>query len=512
MRYSIIFIIVWVLGSGVIAYLGDKIGRRMGKRRLSAFGLRPRHTATLFTVATGMLIASLTLGAIYMVNRRVAVAILRVEDLLRTTAEIEAKNRKLSERYRQSQAELAESLRRVSSAQAAAERAERERDRELERVKTLRRQILQRTKELKLLSFEVRALRTAAEQAEARAELSRRELAAVRRTLDNERRRLAAAELQLRSAERRIQEAMAREREARAAEQDAAKRRAEAEKRAGELETQVAAKTEDLRRVSSDLERTSQELNRTRGELDRAKEALDQVRKELEESQAFERWVTRGATIIRQAPIIFRANEELARRVVYKPDSAEKVRDDFARLLAVADVVAAQRGAAPAVAGGRTVKTVSITVPGYQSDLSEEQQVELLAKNIAQEGRDVVLRVVAAANTVQGEPVQATLDVRPNVRVFRRGEVIAETIVPPRTPEPRVLEAVLDLLQVKTRAAALEKGMLPTPSGTLGEASWDQILQAVRRATMRRSPCRVQVLAAADVWTADPLLILLRVQ
>ena len=49
---------------GVIAYVGDRLGTYIGKKRLSAWGLRPRHTAMLYTVLSGGLIAVLTLFAL----------------------------------------------------------------------------------------------------------------------------------------------------------------------------------------------------------------------------------------------------------------------------------------------------------------------------------------------------------------------------------------------------------------------------------------------------------------
>ena len=52
------------LVSGAIAWLGDLIGRRIGRKRLTFLGIRPRNTAILFTVITGMLIAALTLGSL----------------------------------------------------------------------------------------------------------------------------------------------------------------------------------------------------------------------------------------------------------------------------------------------------------------------------------------------------------------------------------------------------------------------------------------------------------------
>ena len=49
---------------GFIAYTGDLLGRRLGKRRLTVFGLRPRHTAILCTVVTGMVIAATMVGVL----------------------------------------------------------------------------------------------------------------------------------------------------------------------------------------------------------------------------------------------------------------------------------------------------------------------------------------------------------------------------------------------------------------------------------------------------------------
>src|SRR4051794_5738572 len=67
---------------GAIAYVGDLLGRRMGKKRLSIFGLRPRHTAVVFTVITGMVIAAVTLGVLMLASAGVRVAVTRGERLL----------------------------------------------------------------------------------------------------------------------------------------------------------------------------------------------------------------------------------------------------------------------------------------------------------------------------------------------------------------------------------------------------------------------------------------------
>ena len=81
--YGIFLIIALVIVSGVIAYIGDIVGRRMGRKRLSLFGLRPRHTAIAISVVSGMLITIFTLGAALLLNENVRLGFLRV-DALRT--------------------------------------------------------------------------------------------------------------------------------------------------------------------------------------------------------------------------------------------------------------------------------------------------------------------------------------------------------------------------------------------------------------------------------------------
>lgn len=66
---GVLFIIYILLLSGFVATLGDRVGYRVGKMRLSWFNLRPRHTAVLVTVITGILISALTLGLLLLLNR-----------------------------------------------------------------------------------------------------------------------------------------------------------------------------------------------------------------------------------------------------------------------------------------------------------------------------------------------------------------------------------------------------------------------------------------------------------
>ena len=52
--------------AGTVAYVGDRVGHQVGRRRLSLFGIRPRYTSTIVAIATGVLIGLVvSLGAIF---------------------------------------------------------------------------------------------------------------------------------------------------------------------------------------------------------------------------------------------------------------------------------------------------------------------------------------------------------------------------------------------------------------------------------------------------------------
>jgi hypothetical protein len=62
---GIALVLAITIVAGGIAYIGDRVGHQVGRKRLTLFGLRPKYTSTIVAVATGMLIAlSVTLAAL----------------------------------------------------------------------------------------------------------------------------------------------------------------------------------------------------------------------------------------------------------------------------------------------------------------------------------------------------------------------------------------------------------------------------------------------------------------
>ena len=76
-----LLIIVLLLLGGTLSTLGDLLGSRIGKARLSIFKLRPRRTAVLITILTGSLISAISLSLMLLVSRELRVGLFELDDI-----------------------------------------------------------------------------------------------------------------------------------------------------------------------------------------------------------------------------------------------------------------------------------------------------------------------------------------------------------------------------------------------------------------------------------------------
>ena len=74
-------IIIMAVVGGVIAFLADKMGSKIGKKRMSVFGLRPKHTSILLTVLSGTIIAVLTIGVMAVASQSARTALFGMDKL-----------------------------------------------------------------------------------------------------------------------------------------------------------------------------------------------------------------------------------------------------------------------------------------------------------------------------------------------------------------------------------------------------------------------------------------------
>lgn len=148
----IIILLVLAFLAGFIAFLGDRLGSYIGKKRLSLFGLRPKQTGRFIGIIAGILIMLSTLGVMSLIDR----------DLTRTIIQadaIRAENQQLTSDRAALQKEIEEGQIRLAKAQENFTLASTERDSALAQRDNL-------VTETKVLDDELTALKIQSIQAD----------------------------------------------------------------------------------------------------------------------------------------------------------------------------------------------------------------------------------------------------------------------------------------------------------------------------------------------------------
>jgi myosin heavy subunit len=115
---------------GIIAFIGDRLGTKVGKKKLSIFGLRPRHTSIIVTIITGFLITALTLGAATLLSENVRIALFgmeqlneKISDTQKSLATVNSELETLQKEREKNAAELKKAKDELTKADAAAKKA-----------------------------------------------------------------------------------------------------------------------------------------------------------------------------------------------------------------------------------------------------------------------------------------------------------------------------------------------------------------------------------------------------
>ena len=104
--YGIVLIAALIVTGGAIAVIGDRVGSKVGKKKLSLFGLRPRHTSVIVTIITGVVITTLTFAVLAAASENVRVALFGMEKLNEQMRETQSQLDTASERLAFAEKEL----------------------------------------------------------------------------------------------------------------------------------------------------------------------------------------------------------------------------------------------------------------------------------------------------------------------------------------------------------------------------------------------------------------------
>lgn len=476
MRYSIFFAIVLVLVSGFVAYFGDLLGRRMGKKRLSLFGVRPRYTAIIVTTITGMIIAGLTLITLISINpafKKIFAegeAILaRNKTLSAANKGLETRNKGLIDREKQLEKEVADrqaqyekAKKETANALKAMQSAVRARDKALSAIKNLERDIVQRQDELT-------SLRQRNQTAES--ELMRRsnELQTVQSDLAKQKKKLIAAQADL-----------------------------------------IAAGNK-LVSIRNDLTTTQNELTTAERNLAENKKHLDFQTQQLRDQQQMLVKVGRRSLEFESSRFILRQNEELARIAINEGESDFAVLASLQEVLRVASDKAEELGAKK---GGNDRCVHLIFKQSFPQVVIDDEPtcLRLARKTILDNNANAFVQVVCANNTLIGEQAQVEFKLYVNDLVYKDGRFIARTRIDGTQSEGRLLLALTDFLRKEVSESAIRAGIVPIsnpdPRMTLGKdpaSQVDALMDVVEQIKAAKGPVRVDAYANGDICAIGPL-------
>ena len=118
-----ILAIIAVMG-GIIAYVGDKIGTKVGKQRMSLFGLRPKYTSIVVTIITGLMIAAV--GVLSISSRSVRTALFGLDQMYAQMEELNQQIAAKNEELKARQAEIDAQAEQMNTLQEAVQASQQE--------------------------------------------------------------------------------------------------------------------------------------------------------------------------------------------------------------------------------------------------------------------------------------------------------------------------------------------------------------------------------------------------
>ncbi len=485
MTTGIILIAAILILGGVIATVGDRIGTRVGKARLSLFKLRPRKTAVLVTIVTGSVISASTLAILFAADKSLRTGVFELEkiqtDLKTKRQQVESTTKEL-EATRIQKSNVEKDLQQSRTEQKAAEQRQAQAQRRLQATnRSLQAVIVKQTQTQAQLS------RTQARQTQTQVQLSRTQV------------RQAQTQVQLSRNQTQLSRVTARFLNARAllqkVSQQAKTLLAEIEKLQNERQ-QISKRLEEVRSQIAERDRAIANLDQEIEDRDRVIAVRETRLKQLESQREFlEQEVAKlegyyqDYQVLRQGNVALESGRVLAAGVV-RIQQPQGARQAIEQLLRQANRVA-----------------IESTQPGTNSE--NELAVQISKTKVEQvisqidDGQDYVVRVISAGNYLLGERnVQASIDVAVNKVIFSKGDVLAAIPAAPSITDQEIRQRV-GLLLSAAKFRARRAGILGDAIA-IGDGKLETLVSFIEQVRQYNQPVEIKAIAAEDIYTAGP--------
>jgi len=497
-----LFVALLVILGGVVAYLGDLLGRRLGKRRHTIGRLRPKHTAALGTFVAGMVATFVTILVLALLSEPVRVMLLEGRQAKQQLAEMQKLAAKAEEDYKAIQAQLSGTETKLA-------------DKE-QQLNTQTEKLTQETAKVGKLASESQRLLAQASSLRKEVASFRGKLGTVNKNLQSlkseyETLRSQASQLSGNNREFIKQNQQLSAKNVELVQQNAGieRRIADREKEIKELEKSVSELEQALetanRTFDDRLKQNREELMRANQELERASTDLSKAQSELSLLRQLQAGIERSFVDSRKNKLIYNRGDELSRINVPGRQNQAEARTLVMALLQAASNDAQGRGAIDPPNRSPSAGLIDLTLEGNQR--TPDQQVELAIRQLM--GKEVEQVAIARTflNAFEEEFVPIVIEIFPNPIVYRQGVTVIDTMIDGRLTEDQIADQIVTFVQRDLAAKAVKDGMLPRigKANPLGEIRRDQLVAMVQGIKGAGRNVRLTFYSGRDTRAADAL-------
>jgi len=503
----ILIVAILVLG-GVLATLGDRIGTKVGKARLSLFNLRPRKTATLVTVITGVTIAASILGILFATSGSLRDGIFELDSIKRKLRVARSDIQTINAQKSQVESELAKARTEQGAAQKRLDTINQSFQKAQTQLKDIsqqatvlrseiksllveRQQLFQQRNQLneqitQLKSQVVQLKESVVQRDEELAkrgqtiEERNRELTRKNQTIKERNRELAQKAKAIAESEERLKEL---EQEFK---QVIVQREARFKEREGKLKEAIAQRETRLQELEQELTQRENQLAEREQQLQEREKQLAFLQQEVETLEQY----YQNYQALRQGNVALVRGQPLAFGVV-------RVVDPKAAPQAVEQLLRE--------ANSKAVEITRQTEKNSDQPLVQipKSQVEQLITQI-KDGKDYVVRILSVGNYVEGEKeIQVFADAVPNQVVFQAGELLATISADASTMTNEEIRQRLDQLLAAAQFRARRAGILG--SIQVGDGRIITIIKFIEQLETYNQPVDIKAIAQETTSTAGPL-------
>ena len=501
MTSTYILIVAIIVLGGVLATLGDRIGTKVGKARLSLFNLRPRNTATVVTIITGSLISTMTLGVLLATSGTLRQGLLELENIKARLRTAKGDIQSLNIQKSQIEKELAK----TRSQQAIVQQRLDITNQNFEQAKNLLKRVSQQTNDL-------------------RAEINT--LLTERQTLIQQRDQLNQRITELKaSVAQRDQELEQKNQTINQRNQDLAQKDQTIDQRNQALDQAINQRKRELAEKDQTINERNKELLKQDQVIVERESGLKKLEQQLKEAIAQRELRLQGLEQqLSQKESQVKEGEKQLAYLQQQVESLEQYYQDYqalrqgnvalvrGRVLAFGVVRIVEPSAAKQAieqllreANRTAVELTRANNPKANEPVVQipQAQVEQLINQI-KDGKDYVVRILSAGNYVEGEKqVQVFADAALNQVVYQAGDSLASVSTDSTKMTNEEIRQRLDQLLSAAQFRARRAGILGMIQ--VGDGRISTIISFIEQLDKYGQPVDIRAIVQENTYTAGPL-------